>query len=240
MVTPGVRMVSLTAPASFAAEQYQRLRLTVERLARARDLKVIAVTSPATGDGKTVTAINLAGALARGSDDRVLLIDADLRRPSVAAQLGIEDAQMGLADALSGAHTSLDDVVTRLDAYNLDVIPASAAPGGISQLLRSPRLDAFLAEARQRYTYVVIDTPPLLPVPDSALLAKMVDGVLLVVSANQTARKLLAEALNMLDASKVLGIVFNRDTRPLFGYYDASYRAYFRDAPTGGQRAVNV
>jgi len=77
----------------------------------------------------------------------------------------------------------------------------------------------------------VVDTPPLLPVPDSALLAKMVDGVLLVVSAHHTARKLMAEALNMLDAEKVLGIVFNRDARPLFGYYDSTYRAYFRDAP---------
>ena len=222
-------LVSLTAPASFAAEQYQGLRLTIERLARARDVKVIAVSSPATGDGKTVTAINLAGALARGSDDRVLLIDADLRRPSVATQLGIVDARLGLADALSDGHTSVADVVRTLDAYNLDVIPAGTPRAGISQLLRSPRLDTFLQEARQRYTYIVLDTPPLLPVFDSALLAKSVDGVLMVVSANQTPRKLLGEALNMLDASKVLGIVFNRDERPLFGYYNAYYREYFPD-----------
>jgi capsular exopolysaccharide synthesis family protein len=222
-------LVSLTAPASFAAEQYQGLRLTVERLARARDVKVIAISSPATGDGKTVTAINLAGALARGSDDRVLLIDADLRRPSVARQLGITDAQVGLADALSDGRTSVADVVRRLDAYNLDVIPAGTPRASVSQILRSPRLDAFLQEARQRYAYIVLDTPPLLPVFDSALLAKSVDGVLMVVSANQTPRKLLGEALNMLDASKVLGIVFNRDERPLFGYYNAYYREYFPD-----------
>jgi len=222
-------LVSLTAPASFAAEQYQGLRLTVERLARGRDVKVIAISSPAAGDGKTVTAINLAGALARGSDDRVLLIDADLRRPSVARQLGITDAKVGLADALSDGRTSVADVVRRLDAYNLDVIPAGTPRTGISQILRSPRLDAFLKEARQRYAYIVLDTPPLLPVFDSALLAKSVDGVLMVVSANQTPRKLLGEALNMLDASKVLGIVFNRDARPLFGYYNAYYREYFPD-----------
>lgn len=224
-----IHLVSLTAPASFAAEQYQGLRLTVERLARSRDVKVIAVSSPAAGDGKTVTAINLAGALARGSDDRVLLIDADLRRPSVARQLGITDAVVGLADALSDGRTGVADVVRRLDAYNLDVIPAGTPRAGISQILRSPRLDAFLQEARQRYAYIVLDTPPLLPVFDSALLAKSVDGVLMVVSANQTPRKLLGEALNMLDASKVLGIVFNRDARPLFGYYNAYYREYFPD-----------
>jgi capsular exopolysaccharide synthesis family protein len=222
-------LVSLTAPASFAAEQYQGLRVTMERLARARNVKVIAISSPATGDGKTVTAINLAGALARGSDDRVLLIDADLRRPSVARQLGITDAQAGLADALSEGPTRVVDVVRRLEAHNLDVIPAGTARTGISQLLRSPRLDAFLQEARQRYTYIVIDTPPLLPVSDAVLLARLVDGVLLVVSAHQTPRKLLAEALNMLDESKVLGLVFNRDERPLFGYDNAAYREYFPD-----------
>ena len=220
-------LVSLTAPASFAAEQYQGLRLTIERLARSRDMKVIAISSPAAGDGKTVTAINLAGALARGGDDRVLLIDADLRRPSVARQLAMTDARFGLADALVDNKWPIDEIVKRLDRYNLDVIPAGTVRTGISQILRSPRLDAFIQEARQRYAYIVLDTPPLLPVFDSALLAKSVDGVLMVVSANQTPRKLLGEALNMLDASKVLGIVFNRDERPLFGYYNSYYREYF-------------
>jgi capsular exopolysaccharide synthesis family protein len=222
------RLVSLTAPASFAAEQYQGLRLTVERLGRARDLKVIAVTSPAAGDGKSVTAINLAGALARGGDERVLLIDADLRRPTIARQLAITDARCGLADALTG-DGSLNEVVRPLNQYNLDVISAGTVRSGISQILRSPRLDAFIQEARQRYAYIVLDTPPLLPVFDSALLAKSVDGVLMVVSANQTPRKLLGEALNMLEPSKVLGIVFNRDERPLFGYYNSYYREYFPD-----------
>ena len=221
-------LVSLTAPASFAAEQYQGLRLTVERLGRARDLKVIAVTSPAAGDGKSVTAINLAGALARGGEERVLLIDADLRRPSVARQLAITDARRGLADALTGEGT-LAEVVWPMNQYNLDVISAGTVRSGISQILRSPRLDAFIQEARQRYAYIVLDTPPLLPVFDSALLAKSVDGVLMVVSANQTPRKLLGEALNMLEPSKVLGIVFNRDERPLFGYYNSYYREYFPD-----------
>jgi protein-tyrosine kinase len=222
-------LVSLTAPASFAAEQYQGLRLTMERLGRSRDLKVIAISSPAAGDGKTVTAINLAGALARGGDERVLLIDADLRRPSVARQLGLIDARKGLADALADGGIAVADVVQPLKGFNLDIVTAGTPRGGISQILRSPRLDAFIQEARQRYGFIVLDTPPLLPVFDSALLAKSVDGVLMVVSANQTPRKLLGESLNMLEPSKVLGIVFNRDERPLFGYYNSYYREYFPD-----------
>src|SRR5688572_5230755 len=151
-------LVSLTAPASFAAEQYQGLRLTVERLARSRDMKVIAISSPAAGDGKTVTAINLAGALARGGDERVLLIDADLRRPSVARQLAMTEARKGLADALTEAGTQITDVVHPIQGFNLDVIPAGTVRTGISQILRSPRLDAFIQQARQRYAYIVLDT----------------------------------------------------------------------------------
>ena len=228
--TPNKHLVSLTAPGSFAAEQYQGLRLTIERLARAREAKVIAVTSPAAGDGKTTTAINLAAALASDADSRVLLIDADLRRPTVHSQLGILDATAGLADALTTGTTDIAAIARKIEGHNLFVIPAGAPRPGVHQILRSPKLETLLRDARQHYEYIVIDTPPLLPVFDSALLAKLVDGVLVVVSANQTPRKLLGEALNMLDATKVLGIVFNRDERPLFGYYESYYHQYFPDA----------
>ena len=221
-------LVSLTAPASFAAEQYQGLRLTVERVARSRDVKVIAVSSPAAGDGKTVTSINLAGALARGSNDRVLLIDADLRRPSLGSLLGIGREERGLADMLAEGGPAFGDILRPTPLPNLSVLTAGTPRGGVSELLRSPSLDTMLRDARQQYAYVVVDTPPLLPVFDSALLAKLVDAVLLVVAANQTPRKLLGEALNRLEPSKVLGIVFNRDDRPLFGYYN-SYNRYYRE-----------
>ena len=221
-------LVALTSPGSFAAEQYQGLRLIIERLRRGRTLQVIAVTSPAAGEGKTLTAINLAGALARGADDtRVLLIDADLRRPAIERQLALDQFSQGLTDVIETPAATLDSVTQTLRPYNLSIVPAGLRKGAVHQILRSPRFDAVLAEARRRYDFVVLDTPPLLPVFDSALVANAVDGVLMVVAANQTPRKLLGEALNMLDPSKVLGIVFNRDAKPLFGYYDAYYKDYF-------------
>ena len=221
-------LVALTSPGSFAAEQYQGLRLTIERLRRGRTLQVIAVTSPAAGEGKTLTAINLAAALARGADDaRVLLVDADLRRPAVAKQLAIDEFSQGLTEAVENAAITLDSVTQKLKPFNLSIVPAGLRKGAVHQILRSPRLDVVLAEARRRYDFIVLDTPPLLPVFDSALLANTVDGVLMVVAANQTPRKLLGEALNMLDPAKVLGIVFNRDAKPMFGYYDAYYKDYF-------------
>lgn len=232
-------LVSFTAPGSFAAEQYQGLRLTVERMSRTRDVRTIAISSPAAGDGKTVTALNLAGALARGSDEGVLLVDADLRRPSVAKLLGLSETARGLGDVLADGGPDHASVIQRLDSLNLAVLPAGPARrGGVSDTLRSPRLEALLDRLRGEYGRIVVDTPPLLPVFDSALLAKLVDGVLLVVAANQTPRKLLGESLNMLDPGKVLGIVFNRDERPLFGYYNSYsryYRGYFDSSEVASQ-----
>ncbi len=227
------RLVSFTNPASFAAEQYQGLRLTIERLARTRDGQgrngqVIAVSSAAAGEGKTVTAINLAGALARGAEARVLLIDADLRRPAVGKTLGLLDPHVnGLADAVADEKLDFSAVARRVDPFTLWVVPAGDPRAPIHRVLRSPRLELLLQQARREYDVIVIDTPPLLPVFDSALLSRIVDGVLIVVAANQTPRKLLGEALNLVEPAKVMGIVFNRDDRPLFGYYDEYYREYF-------------
>jgi succinoglycan biosynthesis transport protein ExoP len=220
-------LVSLTNPASFAAEQYQALRMKIERMRLTRDLRVIAITSPGSADGKTVTSINLAAALARGSHARVLLIDADLRRPAIARHLHIDGVKAGVAELVADPNLRIDDAIRSVEPFNVDVIAAGEPIGPVHELFRSPRLERLLSEARARYDYVIIDTPPLAPVVDSALLARLVDGVLLVVAANKTPRKLLEEALNQLDAAKVLGIVFNSDHRPLYGHYDSGYRRYF-------------
>ncbi len=226
MNTFATQLVSLTNPASFAAEQYQNLRLKIERLRQTRDLRVIAVTSPGASDGKTVTSINLAGALARGATARVLLVDADLRRPQVAEHLHIPPDAAGFADLVRSPRVSLVEAARPLDGFNVDVLPAGAVAGPIHDTFRSARLPQLLSDARARYDYVILDTPPLLPVVDSALLSRVVDGVLIVVAANKTPRRLLEEGLNALDSSKVLGLVFNNDARPLYGY-DNKYKRYF-------------
>ena len=222
------RLVSFTSPGSFAAEQYQGLRLTIERLTKTRGSQVLAITSPAAGEGKTLTAVNLAGALARESDGRVLLIDADLRRPSIAATLGLDTAP-GLTDVLSSDRLELAAVAQRVQSFPLWAVTSGTPGSAIHRLLRSPRLDGLIQRARQEFDVVIVDTPPLLPVFDSAVLSRIVDQMLVVVAANQTPRKLLGEALNLVDPAKVMGIVFNRDDRPLFGYYDEYYREYFPD-----------
>jgi capsular exopolysaccharide synthesis family protein len=222
------KLVTLTSPGSFAAEQYQGLRLKLEERRQTGTCQVIAVTSAGAGDGKTLTSINLAGALAKDNEARVLLIDADLRRSSVATQLGIGDAgTAGLAELLSTPQTRLADVTLRPDSVSFAAIPAGGPPESVHHLFRSPRLSALLAEARQQYDYVLLDTPPLVPVFDAALLSRLVDGVIVVVSANRTPRRLLEAALDVLDPSKVIGIVFNGDIGALSGYSRSYYAPYF-------------
>ena len=202
-------LVSLQAPSSAAAEQYRVLRHLVETLRKRANLQVIAVTSGGVGDGKTVTAINLAGALAQSDDTRVLLIDMDLRRPSIARYLSLGESRPTLADALETSGAGLEDAVVRLSRFNLSVLRAPISAAAPYELLRSPKLEALLAEARQHYDYVVIDTPPFVPFPDCRLIAKCIDGFVLVVASNRTPRGVLAEALKAMDSDKAVGYVFN-------------------------------
>jgi capsular exopolysaccharide synthesis family protein len=214
-------LVRLAAPGTFAAEQYQGLRLKVERLQQARGVCVLAVTSPGVSDGKTVTSVNLAGALAHGSGARVLLIDADLRRPAVGTHLGLHDLDgLGLVDLIADERIGLKQVVRQVDHAGFDVVLAGPRPASIQELLRSPRFESLLHEARDQYDFVVLDTPPLIPVSDAAVLSRLVDGMLIVVAAHETPRKLLAESLDLIDESKVLGIVFNGDNQSLVGQYN--------------------
>jgi capsular exopolysaccharide synthesis family protein len=217
-------MVSLVKPASFEAEQYRALRHMVELLHRSSNVKLIAVSSPSTGDGKTVTAVNLAGALAQDLDARVLLVDADLRRPRIAHQLALgPNAGRGLVGAIVNGDTTLAQAVRRRASHNLFVLPAGSPPSAPYELLQSPRAAELMAEARANFDYVVLDTPPLIAVPDCRVIAGWVDGFLIVVKAHRTPRKLVEESLNVLEPAKTIGFVFNADERSLSGYSNYLY-----------------
>lgn len=225
-------IASLVSPRSFEADQYRVLRHFVEQARAGKELKVLAVTSPAAGDGKTTTAVNLAVTLAQTPGARVLLVDADLRRPFVATKLGLDvDANgVGLAGAVLDERVGLEAVV-RTTPYSLAVLPAGTPPDNAYELLESPRVGELLSEARDAYDYVVLDTPPVLLVPDCRLMSQWIDGFLLVVAANRTPRKLLAETLDAIAQAQVLGIVFNGDRRPLSGYY--KYYGSYHDRGQG-------
>jgi capsular exopolysaccharide synthesis family protein len=230
-------LVSLLRPGALEAEQYRALRHLVEQLHKTANLSVLAVSSPATGDGKTTTAINLAGALAQDPKARVLLIDADLRASAIAERLGLTASGKGLVGAILDPATSLAEVAQPCPPFNFSLLQAGERPRATYELLKSPRLGQLLEEARGSYDHIVLDSPPLVPFPDGRVLEKWVDGVILVVGAHRTPRKFFEEALNMVDASKLMGLVFNADDRPLSGYYSGYYR-YVTEPPANGRRTA--
>lgn len=220
------RVVTFTRSDSFEAEQFRRLRHRLEDLALKRRTQVVAVTSAASGEGKTMTAVNLAGALAQARGARVLLLDADLRRPRVAETCGLPADAPGLIAMLRQGQP-LRSAVVQVPDTALDVLTCERSRIDPYDVLRSSAFSEALAQARREYRFVVVDTAPVVPVPDSSLLGPLVDGYLVVVAANHTPRKLLGEALNSLEPASVLGLVLNRDPEPLFGYYDTYGQEYF-------------
>ena len=219
-------LVSLLAPTSFEAEQYRELRHAIEQLRKSSELSVIAVSSPVAADGKTTTAINLAGALAQAPDARVLLVDADLRAPSVASCLGINEHVPGLVDAILTPGLTLEAVTQTQRHLNLSVITTGRRPSVPYEILKSARVGQLFAETRRRYDYIIVDTPPVVSVPDGRVFGEWVDGFLIVVAAHKTPRKLLEEVFNLMEPSKILGLVFNGDdhhvSKDSYGRYGSS------------------
>ena len=219
-------LVSLLDPTSPDAEQYRALRHVVEQGHGSGGPSVLAVSSPTVGDGKTTTAINLAGALAQDRDATVLLVDADLRRGSAGSRLGLKDSgERGLVDAIMDPSITLDHVVRRRQSFNLSVLPAGHLTAHPYEMLKSPRLGHLLDEARRRFDFIVLDTPPIVVAQDCRVISKWVDGFLLVVAADRTPSRLVEEALNRMEPDKIIGFVFNHEPQSLSYYYAGRYAA---------------
>jgi tyrosine-protein kinase Etk/Wzc len=174
-------------------------------------LCVIAVTSPTPSDGKTLTAVNLAGCLAEAAGARVLLVDADLRNPSIMSRLGLGNrAPRGLIDLVFEESLRLEEVTRRVARTNLYLLPPGKLRSSPYEVLKSGRMAALFAEARHTFHSVVIDTPPIVAFPDFRLIEKVIDASLLVVAAHRTPGEAIEEAASLLDPAKALGIVLNQ------------------------------
>lgn len=219
-------LVSLVAPGSAEAEQYRRLRVIVERMHQAGGGTAIAVSSPAAGDGKSTTAINLAGALAQDSNADVVLIEADLHQPSgiLRDHLALRGEDVpGLVDAVLDPDLSLEALVRRLSVFNLSVLLAGSQAAAPYEVLKAARFGELLAEARRRYDYVILDAPPFVPVADCRLIEPWIDGFLMVVAAHRTPRRALEEAFNLMKPEKSLGLIFNGDDASVSHHYRYGY-----------------
>ena len=189
------RLISHTLPRAAAAEAYKVLRTNIEFLRRGRDVQVILVTSSMAGEGKTTTASNLAISLAHAGR-KVLLVDADLRRPALSKVYTLP-RESGLAQLLE-EKILLSEAAQPTHITGLDLITAGGEIDNPAELLMSARMEQFLDEARALYDFVIIDSSPLLAVTDPALIGASTDGVLLVLRASLLKRKLLSRAVESL------------------------------------------
>jgi capsular exopolysaccharide synthesis family protein len=188
------------------SEQYRILRTKIVQ--HPNQPRFILVSSPATGDGKSTTATNAAAALSLKSDARVLLVDADFRKPAIHTQLGLPEAP-GLAEVLKGASRLEDALVHTQEFPNLFVISAGVPPPNPVELLDSTNWQAFCTKIRSLFRYVVVDSPPVGAVADHDLIQAACDGVILVVRPDHTNRQLYEKALKVVPRAKFLGVVLN-------------------------------
>lgn len=219
-------LVAALAPQSLAAEQYRSLRTRIKRAENGRAVRAIAITSPAKGDGKSLTAANLALTMAQEFQQRVLLIDADLRRPAVHRLFGLADGP-GLTDVLMGG-AELTQALVSLEHHHLTLLPAGAIPNHPAELLGSASMRRVLDTLRTRFDRILIDMPPVAPLADLHIVAPMVDGLLMIVRAGVTPRPAIERALAGLDMSKVLGLVLNEsggNTAESATYHEYGYVA---------------
>jgi capsular exopolysaccharide synthesis family protein len=201
------RRISLLQPDSYVAEQFRTLRGRIDALAGQRPLRTLVVSSPLAGEGKTTAAINLAVVTAMGVGRRVLLIDCDMRKPKIHQALGLRP-ETGLAEVLT-EEVGLDQAILKVEGMNLEVLPVRGRPSNPSELLSSPRMRELVAEVARRYDRVILDTPAALGVPDAKAVAELCDGVVLVVRADVTTQQDAEATLELLDRSRLLGVVLN-------------------------------
>jgi capsular exopolysaccharide synthesis family protein len=213
------------SPAS--REQYRRLAAVLHDAQSTTGLQVVMVASAVAGEGKTLTAANLALTFSESYQKRVLLIDGDLRRPTLHSVFRLETTA-GLADGLlSPSDTKM---LVRQVSQRLAVLPAGRPSSDPMAGLTSDRMKQLLDEARQSFDWVILDTPPVVLLPDAHLMTSMVDGAVLVVRAGSTPFELVRRATEALGRSRIVGAVLNR-TEPS-GQHD-KYQYYGYGTPAG-------
>jgi capsular exopolysaccharide synthesis family protein len=177
-------------------------------------------------DGKTLVAANLSVAIASGMNEHVLLVDCDLRRPALHQRFGIDVAQ-GIREYLEGG-TSLAPCLVDTPAEKLKLLPAGKRPPNPSELLSSEKMRHLVKELKDRYEdrYIIFDAPPAQFTAETAFLASMMDGVLLVVRSGKTSEPLVSQAIENIGREKILGMVFNASRESDKNYYRYYYRYY--------------
>jgi capsular exopolysaccharide synthesis family protein len=222
------RLVAIRQPYSNYCEEYRSLRTHILHRSQRQKLQSIVVASVNASEGKTVTALNLSWLLAQTDGTTALIIDSDLRLPSLTDYLGIE-ADKGLSDILSGRATLADSII-KLNPAGLHLLPGGEARSDVAELISGPKFKEILRQARELFDFVIIDAPPLGIFTDATVLINHADGAILVVRAGKTRYSVLDRILEPLPKDRMLGVVLNQSEDVLdeshynYGYYNTNRR----------------
>lgn len=225
--THPVSLITLVDPSSPISEQYRTIRTNIQFASSADNLiKTLVVTSSGPGEGKSTSAANLAVVFAK-SGQRVLLVDANMRKPTVYKTFNLSNGS-GLSTLLS-ANRAIGEVVQPTSVENLSILTSGPKPPNPSELLGSARMDQVLSELKSAYDVVILDMPPVVAVTDAQILASKADGTLMVIRESVSRKESLVKAKDLLEmvGARVLGVIYNgaqhtKDSGYYYYYYSSN------------------
>jgi len=225
-----VRRVSvgnfIAKPNSLLAEQFRKLRNVVTTHNLVDSLHSVVITSCMPGEGKTTVSLNLSAIVAKGLDDSVVLVDADVRRLNLTSLLGLRDAP-GLMDILEGK-APIEETLVATEIEGLTIIPGGTQSVNPAELIASIRMRDFVQQLEQRYrdSYVFIDSTPIVSTSEANILSHMVDGIIVVILADKTRRDVVKMELKSINSEKILGVVLNCAEFETSFYHHKYYKDY--------------
>jgi len=231
-VIPQRELVCATDEGSLAAEKFRYLGVRLRHLQQKRSLKRLLITSSMAEEGKSMVAANLACTLARKQQQKILLLEGDLRRPSLAKQFGLGEIP-GLAELLQDEPASTPMNIYQIEALGFWILTAGSPPQSPLELIQSKTLSLLMDNLSGWFDWIVIDSPPLLPLGDTTVWMRLADGILLVTRAGKTAKRQLQRGLEALEQPKLLGALLNGSTEASFDDY---YRYY---GPANGPHVID-
>jgi capsular exopolysaccharide synthesis family protein len=222
---PGGILVSVTQKQSLAAEKFRFLAVRLRQLQQAKTLKKVLITSTIPEEGKSMVAGNLACTMARKLQQRTLLLEGDLRKPTQCRQFGLGNVS-GLSEWLRGEESSRIPIY-HLESLGLWVLPAGNVHENALELLQSGRLLQLMEQLNDWFDWIVIDSPPILPLADTSIWVRAADGVLLVTRPGTTEKQQLQRGLEAIEKAKLLGALINNSASAAH----SSYHRYYHMSP---------